>query len=302
MHFQAHTVTGAAPGPRLLITAGIHGDEFEGVEAVRMLLSRVDYDDLRGELILVPVANESAYEMRKRAGSDGLDLARTFPGSPDGSISERVAHDLTKLIDTADAYIDLHSGGRLLWVSPLVGYMLVDDEAVLERQREMAKAFGLPIVWGTSAGLDGRSLSAARDANVPAIYAEYLGGGAYSTEGVNAYVQGCRNVMATLGMIGRDADGPAPLLVVEDARPGSGHLQVHHCAPNGGKMRFEVTLDEDVQEGQLLGELRPTGGGEPVAVRAEASGRIICLHAGKRVAIGDCLAVVLEYNPKQVTA
>src|SRR6185437_995270 len=118
-----------------------------------------------------------------------------------GSVTERVAHALSRLIRSADFYVDLHTGGTRLRVLPLVGYMLHPDLGVLDAQRRMARAFGLPIIWGTDPSLNGRSLSVARDARIPAIYAEYHGGGGYDPEGVGAYVSGCLNVLTELGMI-----------------------------------------------------------------------------------------------------
>ena len=101
-------------------------------------------------------------------------------------------------IRSANYYIDLHSGGTRFRVLPLAGYTLHPDPKVLEAQRRMARAFGLPFIWGTDPKLDGRSLSVARDALVPAIYAEYHGGGGCDPAGVDAYVQGCLNVLADL--------------------------------------------------------------------------------------------------------
>ncbi len=79
-------------------------------------------------------------------------------------MTERTAFALSQLIRVADYYIDLHTGGTKLCVSPMTGYMLHSDSGILEQQRKMARAFNLPIVWGTSASLEGRSLSVARDA------------------------------------------------------------------------------------------------------------------------------------------
>jgi predicted deacylase len=168
--------------------------------AIRRLMRRPELTDLRGRLTLIPVVNEAAFARGTRAAEDGLDLARTCPGRPDGSVTERTAHALSVSIRAADYYIDLHTGGTALCVWPLTGYVLHSNSAVLDKQRAMARAFNLPVIWGTDPCLEGRSLSVARDANVPAIYAEYLGGGRCSPAGVEAYVQGCLNVMA-LGVL-----------------------------------------------------------------------------------------------------
>ena len=209
--------------------------------------------NLRGKLTLVPVVNEAAFARGSRVADDGLDLARTCPGRPDGSITEQTAHALSELIRSADYYIDLHTGGTTLSVWPLTGYMLHPQPDVLEKQRAMARAFNLPVIWGTDPSLDGRSMSVARDANVPAIYAEYLGGGRCSPDGIDAYVRGCLNVMSSLGML----DLPPPTsnvqFVVEDPRPNSGHMQSSYPSPADGYFEPAVELGQPISIGQPLG-------------------------------------------------
>src|SRR5262245_29744661 len=172
IQLKSKTITGRGDGPHLLITGGVHGDEFEPMVAIRRLVTMVSPAALHGKITLVPVVNEAAFARGSRVAVDGLDLARTCPGRPDGSITEQIAHALSELIRTADYYIDLHTGGTTLSVWPLAGYMLHPNSQVLEKQRAMARSFNLPVVWGTDYRVDGRSLSVARDANVPAIYAE----------------------------------------------------------------------------------------------------------------------------------
>src|SRR5882672_10802270 len=138
---KTQMVCGHDAGPHLLITGGVHGDEFEPMAAIRRLLIDVDTSKLRGKLTLVPVVNEAALALGSRVAEDGLDLARTCPGRADGSVTEQVAQALSELIRAADYYIDLHTGGLALAVWPLAGYMLHPDADVLEKQRAMARAF-----------------------------------------------------------------------------------------------------------------------------------------------------------------
>lgn len=293
--FQTHQIQGTlGEGPNLLITAGVHGDEYEGMVAIRKLISKIDSKQLRGQLTLVPVVNESAFALRARAGEDGLDLARTCPGRSDGSLTERVAHELATLINKTDCYIDLHTGGSIMQVDPLVGYNLVSDQTILDTQRRMARAFGLPIIWGTSAELDGRSLSVARDANVPAIYTEYLGGGLCSDAGVKAYCEGCLNVMAELEMIETRPVPTAPEVVVEDNRPASGHMQICHPSPATGYFDQSVTLGQSVEKDQPLGRVLDPLGESSLEIFADQSGRLIVLRTSSSVKKGDSLAVILD--------
>lgn len=283
-------------GPRLLVTGGVHGDEFEPVLAIRRLIRLFTGDDplVRGTVTFVPVVNEAAFFRGHRcAAEDGLDLARTCPGRPDGSPTERVASALAELIRASDHYIDLHTGGTELCVLPLTGYSLVSDPVVLEKQRRMARAFNLPVVWGTSANLEGRSLSVARDAGVPAIYAEYLGSATRSREGVEAYFEGVLNVMADLGMIHRSLPASRIEEVVEDPRPGSGHMQVCHPAPMEGCFEPALSLGDPVEKGQPVGHVLDLVGEVSLPVPAEESGRIIVLRTFPRVRKGDSVAVIL---------
>jgi len=282
-------------GPRLLVTGGVHGDEFEPILAIRRLLRLFDGDDplVSGSVVFVPVVNEDAFLRGHRCASDGLDLARTCPGRHDGSLTERTAAALSDLIRSATHYIDLHTGGTELSVFPLAGYNLVDRPEVLERQRRMARAFNLPVIWGTAANLEGRSLSVARDAGVAAIYCEYLGSATRSRDGVDAYFDGVLNVMADLGMIHRSAPANRVEQIVEDARPGSGHMQVCHPAPMDGCFEPASMLGDRIEKGQPLGHVLDFTGEVSLPVSAEESGRLIVLRTFPRVRKGDSVGVIL---------
>jgi predicted deacylase len=286
---------GRAPGPHVLVTGGVHGDEFEPMAAARQLIARFrKVPPLRGVVTLVPVVNEPAFRRGSRVAEDGLDLARTCPGRAGGSATEQIAHELSQLIRTADYYIDLHTGGTRLRVLPMTGYTLHRNPKVLAAQRAMARSFGLPVIWGTDPTLNGRSLSVARDANVPAIYAEYHGGGGCDPAGVEAYAAGCLRVMAGLGVT-----DPAPTLcdppplVVEDPRPGSGHMQVNHPAPGEGFFEPLVELGQHVTAGQVLGTVTDVLGRSVETVRAAYGGLVLVLHTFARIDAGTSVAVVL---------
>lgn len=288
-----------APGPHLLITGAVHGDEFEPIAAIRRLIElfEVAADEHRlqcGRLTLVPIVNEGAFLRGQRTAADGLDLARICPGNPQGSETEQTAAALSELIRTATAYIDLHSGGISFAVSPLAGYVLHRDPAVLEVQRRMAHAFNLPIIWGTAPTLEGRSLSVARDAGIPAIYCEYLGSGRCAADGVQAYVDGCLNVMAELGMILRARPASLVRHVVEDPREDSGHLQICNPSPADGYFEPHVELGDSILAGTMLGIVTDVAGIQRHQLRSTSSGVVILLRTFPRVLRGETVAVVME--------
>lgn len=286
-------------GPRLLITGCVHGDEFEPIAAIRRLVSFFEshadaVSGFRGTVTLIPVVNETAFLRGHRCGDDGLDLARTCPGRQDGSVTEQTAWALSEAIRSADYYIDLHTGGTELSVYPLAGYMLHTNPEVLATQRRMAQAFNLPVVWGTSAALDGRSLSVARDANVPAIYCEYLGSATCDPTGVDAYVDGCLNVMSELGMLDRVRPASRIAHVVEDAQPNAGHMQVCNPSPVTGYFETHVKLGDTVHPGDALGTIYPLDGSAAAVVMATQSGIVLVLRTFPRVHAGESVGVVVE--------
>ncbi len=295
MQLVTTSIVGKQPGLHLLITGGVHGDEFEPMAAARRLMTAIDPAKLSGRVTLVPCVNEPAFRRGHRTADDNLDLARTCPGRADGTVTEQTAFQLSALIRSADLYIDLHTGGTRLVVLPLSGYCLHRDPEILEKHRRMARAFGLPLIWGTDPNLNGRSLSVARDANVPAIYAEYMGGGRFDPAGVDAYVHGCLNVMAEFGLLPGPAVSPAePPLVVEDSRPGSGHMQLNHPTPCGGFFDPAVKLGQRVQKGDVLGTVVDLLGKKTEVIYALYGGLVIVLHTFPRVESGVSVAVILE--------
>ena len=290
---KSRTIAGRRDGPHLLITAGVHGDEYEPMAAVRQLLTEVDGDRLRGKLTLVAVVNEPAFARGQRTAEDGLDLARTCPGRADGSTTERIAHELSQLIRGADYYVDLHTGGMVLNLLPLAGYALHPNPDILAVQRRMARAFGLPVIWGTSAELEGRSLSVARDAGVPAIYVEWKGGG-FDPSGVEVMATGCQAVMAELGMLEGRSPVNHPSIIAEDPRSGSGYMQICYPAPATGFFEPKVAPGDHVVAGQPIGHVSDVLGDKQHDVLVQADGLVIGVRSVARVEEGTALAVIIE--------
>jgi predicted deacylase len=126
--------------PVALITAGIHGDEGPwGALAIHKLLEQTSADQLIGTLRVVPNANPLAMDADARnAPLDSLDLNRTFPGNPDGSHTERLAHLLVEYaLKDIDVAIDLHGGGS--WCVNAFVFQMPGGEA-------LSRAFGAPFM------------------------------------------------------------------------------------------------------------------------------------------------------------
>ena len=216
-----------------------------------------------------------------------------MPGRADGSVTEQIAAALAPFIRNANLLIDLHTGGRLFEILPLAGYTLHPDLTVLQQQRRMARAFNLPIIWGTWPHLEGRTLSVARDAKVPAIYVEACGGPTFQPQAVSDCVAGCLNVAAEFGMIPPRAMASRITHCVEDPRDSSGHLQLQHPAPASGWFEPNVALGESVALGQILGRVRNPFGDILGEIPASERGIVLFQRAIPSLQLGESIGGIL---------
>lgn len=296
-HVTVLAVRGQEPGPVLLVNGGTHGDEYEGLAAIQELFASLDPGELRGTWIGVPVLNEPAMTVPHRCGPfDQQDLARTFPGKPEGSLTEQIAYHFSHdLLRQAHYYIDLHSAGSALRMVFLSGYGVPKDKDLLEQQRKMAIAFGADLVWGTPL-LPGRTLSQAEEYGIPAIYAETTGCGSIRREDVQTYLQGVQNVMGLLGMTETIYPRQPRRYFRETGSSATqeGHLQIDHPAPCSGLFLLQVDLWDLVREGQIVGRIVDFAGRERTTIRARRSGHVILVRHWPSVREGDPLLVVVE--------
>ncbi len=198
-----HIIRGAASGPVLLILAAIHGDEYEGVQTIIELIHLLSPDDISGTLLLVPVANPFAYNVADRCTpEDGCNLAREFPGHPEGTVTQRLAWLLGKsLIEKADFLLDLHSGGTYYDVPELVGYYDNDKEETVRRSIAAAEAFGMEVVWSHKEITAGRTVSHATEHGIPWLYTEASGGRRIKRNEQLHFREGALRLMAHLGIL-----------------------------------------------------------------------------------------------------
>jgi hypothetical protein len=130
------------PGPTLLITGGIHGDEINGVEIVRQLISKGFHKPQKGMVICIPVVNIFGFLNQTRQFPDGRDLNRVFPGSKAGSLASIFAYHLMKeIVPLADYCLDFHTGGANRFNAPQIRVNDGDEKSL-----ELAKIFGAPFI------------------------------------------------------------------------------------------------------------------------------------------------------------
>ena len=132
-------------GPKLLISAGMHGDELNGVEIIRRLIVKDRLRPIKGTVVAVPIINIYGFLINSRFLPDGKDLNRSFPGLRNGSLASRIAYVLmNKILPTVDFGIDFHTGG------PNKNYPQIRCDTDDKINLELAKAFNPPLIINSS--------------------------------------------------------------------------------------------------------------------------------------------------------
>jgi predicted deacylase len=284
--FPAFVIRGAAPGPTLAVTAGIHAAEYPPIEAATRVARELDPARLHGSVIVVPLVNVPGFFARSIYVNpvDGRNLNRAFPGSATGVASERVANFLLEhVIDGCDAYLDLHCGDMIEALVPFVGYHVTGRDDVDGRSRALSEAFGVEhVIASRSADLPGTAYANAALRGVPALLAEIGQQGVYERRSVERLVRGVRAVMARLGML-PGAAPPAPGPRRELARFSWLH------AEDSGTYHPSISVGDEVAEGQEVGEVRDLFGDRLRVLRAPASGTVLFLVTSLAINRGEPL-------------
>jgi uncharacterized protein len=262
---------GTGDGPNVSLIGGIHGCEYSSIAAVIRVMRELDDGGLRGTITAVPVVSMESFRQRSPfvVPEDGKNLNRTFPGSADGTYTERLAHDIfTRLIEPADALLDLHGGDLVEALEP---FALYADEP----SRDIALAFGLPYVVRSTDSLAGMTATAAANAGVPAIIAEAGGIGQLEESAVALLADGTRSALRHLGSLPGEPSAP----VSRDV----GDFVWLRCA-RAGFWAAAVSTGDEVDAGALLGEVRDLYGDVIEEVRAPAPGVLLFLTTSAAVA------------------
>jgi uncharacterized protein len=274
-------VSGTEPGPVLCVDAGVHGDEYDGQEAIRRVLAGTDPAALRGTLVGIPCMNTPAFEAAARtSGLDHLNLNRIFPGDADGSYSLRLAAAFVEqVVPAVDALVDLHTGGTFGEIAPLT--------IVQGGYEELATAIGLAaghqLIWkGGKWGGTVRHPTLA--AGKPAITIE-AGGGTYREANVELHIGSVRNIMRELGMIDGEATLRESYTAVSGtfARSAAGGFFLGHAEPGA-----------ECTEGDLIAQVSDHYGNILEEVRAPQDGIVLWVRRLRTVRPGDEVVIFGE--------
>jgi N-alpha-acetyl-L-2,4-diaminobutyrate deacetylase len=285
------TVVRNGDGPTALLTGGNHGDEYEGPLALFDLARTLAPDDVAGTVIIVPAMNYPAFRAGARTSPiDGGNLNRSFPGRPDGSVTQKIADYFERvLLPMADIVLDYHSGGRTLDFLPFCAAHVLPDKAQEARAFAAVEAFSAPYsmrmreidavgMYDTAAEAMGKTF----------VTTELGGGGAARAETVRIARRGVTNVLRHAGIVAGAVDRrPTQWLDMPSG-------DCFAFAEDDGMIETMVDLGDPVADGQVIARIHPVArtGLPPREIRAALAGVLTARHFPGLVKAGDCAAVV----------
>jgi uncharacterized protein len=262
---------GITPGATLCLTAGIHGDELNGIEIVRQFFETTRPKELSGTLIGVPVVNLHGFRRSSRYLPDRRDLNRFFPGHPAGSSASRIANALFEgVVRHCDALVDFHSGSFHRANLPQLRADLRSQEIL-----ELARGFGGGVVVHNE-GSPGTLRRAAVDGGIPTVTYEAGEPMRFQSDEIGRGVDGVSNLATSMGLLHRKPRKLGPQRVYFRSR----WVRVNH----GGIFLNQRELGETVSAGDVLGIVT-----DPVS---NERGRIVSPFTGKIIGMAVSQVVI----------
>ena len=283
-------------GPTALVLGGVHGDEPEGQVAALNLARQLLPEHVNGRVIVIPCVSIDASRAYTRLWPTGVNMNRSFPGSPDGSADEQLAHFLsTALFPPADIVVDMHSGGRTALCLPWSEMHWVDEP---EQRRQMVDGM---LHWNTDwccvyIDIAGKGLlvgEAERQGKV--VVSTELGGGGHVTAEIHRLAaSGLANVLRRFGVLEGEAVTRASLGLPEQVLLMATEFDNYLLAPESGLFETLVDLGQKVDVGEPVGRIhfleRPDR--EPEMILSKTAGIVCVVRAIATTDQGDNVVVV----------
>ncbi|MFT6591608.1 MAG: N-alpha-acetyl-L-2,4-diaminobutyrate deacetylase [Rhodoferax sp.] len=291
------TVARNGTGPTVLLTSGNHGDEYEGPVALIKLANAINIEEVNGCVIILPYMNFPAFRAARRTSPiDQGNLNRSFPGKPNGTVTQKIADYIQRyLLPQADYILDIHSGGRSLDFLPFAAIHILEDKQQQQRCEAGMQAFGAPYSM-VMLELDRGGLfdTAAESAGKVFVTTELGGGGSASAKTIGITERGVHRFLVHAGIYKGNLN---PVDTVYLGMPDSDSFVT--CL-NDGLLEMCMDLGDTILAGDVIARVHDTTrtGVPALEYRSKRNGLMASRHFPGLISVGDSLAVIGEvFNP-----
>jgi predicted deacylase len=278
-------INSGRPGPRVVISAGIHGSEYPCIEAANRLWRSLTPESINGVVVMFPLVNVPGFEAAEANVNplDHINLNRIFPGDPNGSPSMVMANRLVEEVSrVADYVLDLHGGDTTEWLDPFAIWFRSGNDEVDAKSRRLAELYDTKHIWITSGkyGYPGTFSGALARLGIPSVVCESGFMGTYREEEIGQHVRGVTNILKDLGTLEGE-----PEMLHEPARVFEENFTV--ATTKGGTMHPKVFPSAAISKGQVLAEIKNFEGDVVEELIAPADGVVRVLFPKRVVSTGS---------------
>lgn len=286
VYMPVHVINGKEPGPRLFVSAAIHGDEINGVESIRRLLQIKNLRQIKGTLIAVPIVNIYGFISLSRYLPDRRDLNRCFPGTEYGSVASRLAYlFMNEIVSKCTHGIDLHSAAVHRINLPQIRY--TEGTAQIE---ELCRAFNVPVIMETAI-IPGSLRDQCHKRKIPLLVYEAGESLRFDEVYIRAATQGILNVMRFLKMLPEKRASSKKTFKTMLARSSTWVR-----APYSGISHPFLQLGAHIKKGDKLGVIVDPFGGFEKEVKSPITGIVIGHNTLPLVNQGEALFHIASFK------
>lgn len=267
------------PGPTVLLSAGLHGDEINGIEIVRQLIVKKINKPKTGTIICIPIINVFGFVNQTREFPDGRDLNRVFPGSKNGSLASRFAYYMLKeVIPFVDYAIDFHAGGAARFNAAQIRIAPGNQEL-----RDLASVFNAPFTLYSN-NITGSFRNSCDKLGVKMLLFEGGKSIDINEEITQQGIEGAKRVLEHLGMLNHRKKATP-------AEKGSIYIEKSSWirARYSGMFHGYTQIGSYVEKGQLLATISDPYGKVEHKMKAPNKGYIINVNEAPIVYQGDAI-------------
>ncbi|SFP68470.1 hypothetical protein SAMN05216419_10139 [Nitrosomonas cryotolerans] len=292
MTMPIHVIRGKKPGPRLFVSAAIHGDELNGVEIIRRLLKQPALHKLCGVLIAIPMVNVYGVIQHSRYLPDRRDLNRSFPGSKKGSLASRLADlFMTEIVTKCTHGIDLHTGAIHRSNLPQIRANLDDAETL-----QLARSFNVPVLLNSNLR-DGSLRESASEFGIPMLLYEAGEALRFNEVAIRAGLRGILDVMRHLNML-----TTRKVHKSSATEPFIARSSQWIRAPESGIFRAAKSLGVKVKKNDVLGVMSDPVSNFEVPVISPCGGLIIGRSEIPLVHEGEAIYHIAQFQDNREVA
>lgn len=267
------------PGPVVLLTAGIHGDELNGVEIIRQIISKGINKPIKGTIICIPVVNIFGFLNMRREFPDGRDLNRMFPGTKNGSLASRFAYQFVKkILPIADFCLDFHTGGASRFNAAQIRIKKGDEQSL-----KYARIFNAPFTMNSKTITKSYRETCSK-LGIPILLFEGGKSQDSNKEIAKHGVEGSMRILSFLEMLNPKFEYPdvsAQTVIIENS--------FWMRAKYSGLLHIKVPCGKHVEKGEYIGTITDPYGKFRHKIKASNEGYILNVNQSPIVYQGDAV-------------